>query len=317
MTRSAIRTGNEQDAARKQASQLWQQGDSQGALSALLAANDSKNITALGHYQQNANGVYGTPIYGVDESGKTVLGAIGKQGQWNPIDTGKTTITPGIKLAEGPTGTTVLQGRSGQVMGGGTQAPGQPPVPGVAPGFIAKDVAGAAAEHEFGKEQGDAQAKLASMQAKLPGLKEVAKQLGETGDKATYTGVGRALDAARTELNLGPRESAVARTKYIAMVDNQILPLLRETFGAAFTQKEGESLKVTLGDPNKSPQEKRAVLEAFIEQKVRNIEATAAQIGQPVSPIKRPVRVTSPEQARRLPSGTPLILPDGSQGIVP
>jgi hypothetical protein len=35
----------------------------------------------------------------------------------------------------------------------------------------------------------------------------------------------------------------------------------------------------TLGDPDKSPQEKQAVLKAFIEQKRRDIEALARQSG--------------------------------------
>jgi hypothetical protein len=70
----------------------------------------------------------------------------------------------------------------------------------------------------------------------------------------------------------------------MAMVDNQVLPMLRDTFGAQFTVKEGETLRATLGDPDKTPAEKKAVLEAFIEQKIRNIEATAKQGGIDISP---------------------------------
>lgn len=191
---SAIRTGNEQDAARKQASQLWQQGDSQGAIAALLAANDPKNITAIGHYSQNANGVYGTPIYGVDESGKTVLGAIGKQGQWNPIDTGKTTITPGIKLAEGPTGTTVLQGKSGQVMGGGATQPGQIPAAGTSPGFIAKDVVGGAQQHQQGEAAGKAAFSLPNTLATIDQSISVLDKLREHPGRETATGASGMFD---------------------------------------------------------------------------------------------------------------------------
>jgi hypothetical protein len=41
--------------------------------------------------------------------------------------------------------------------------------------------------------------------------------------------------------------------------------------------------------------------------------------GAPASsaPTRQPVKVTSPAQARSLPSGTPIILPDGSPGVVP
>jgi hypothetical protein len=88
------------------------------------------------------------------------------------------------------------------------------------------------------------------------------------------------------------------------MVDNQILPLLRETFGAQFTLQEGQSLKTTLGDPEKSPQEKRAVLEAFIEQKVRNIEALELQLrGGGNKNLTGPDRAVTGVSAQTVPSG--------------
>jgi hypothetical protein len=92
-------------------------------------------------------------------------------------------------------------------------------------------------------------------------------------------------DLGRKQIGMDPREAAVARAEYISTVDNQVLPLLRDTFGAAFTQKEGDTLRATLGDPDKSPQEKQVVLKSFIEQKRRDLQALAAQSGQaPVAP---------------------------------
>ena len=75
-------------------------------------------------------------------------------------------------------------------------------------------------------------------------------------------------------------EGAVARKEYITRVDNEILPLLRQTFGAQFTQKEGEALKATLGDPDASPQEKDAVLKSFIQTKKAQVATTRRRIGQ-------------------------------------
>lgn len=115
--------------------------------------------------------------------------------------------------------------------------------------------------------------------ATLPQLQETAENLSELGQTATYTKLGQAYDVARKELGLTPRQSAIDRAEYIALVDNQILPLLRQTFGAAFTQKEGESLKATLGDANKTPDEKDAVLRAFIQQKIATIEAQQKELG--------------------------------------
>lgn len=132
----------------------------------------------------------------------------------------------------------------------------------------------------IGKEQGEAKAGLQSQLSKLPELENAVKELSNIGKKATYTVAGRSRDFLLREAGLPVTESAIARKEYISKVDNQILPLLRDTFGAQFTQKEGESLKQTLGDPNASPKEKDAVLKSFIEQKKATIESTKRQIGQ-------------------------------------
>jgi hypothetical protein len=133
---------------------------------------------------------------------------------------------------------------------------------------------------EAGERLGEAEGLYTSMEAKMPGLESVVVQLDGLAERATYTGAGQLLDAGRTQLGMEPRESAVARSQYIAVVDNQVLPLLRDTFGAAFTQKEGEALRSTLGAADKTPKEKQAVLKAFIEQKRRDIEALERQTGR-------------------------------------
>lgn len=112
-----------------------------------------------------------------------------------------------------------------------------------------------------------------SMTSKLPALEETVGKLNDLSQTATYTTTGQLYDLLRKEFDLKPRQSAVDRAEYISIVDNQILPLLRDTFGAAFTQKEGESLKNTLGDPNKTPKEKQVTLKSFINQKKNDIES--------------------------------------------
>jgi hypothetical protein len=164
---------------------------------------------------------------------------------------------------------------------GFTQA--NPAAPGGIVRDIPKDIVGEKAAQARGASVGEAQASLASLKSKMPGLQTVVKRLDELSEKATYTLAGQGVDFARRQLDLEPREAAVARKEYLSIVDNQILPLLRDTFGAQFTRQEGESLKATLGDPNASPKEKQAVLKAFIEQKQRNIEATEAQAAGGVS----------------------------------
>lgn len=137
-----------------------------------------------------------------------------------------------------------------------------------------------AQEKKRSEAMAETQSDLNERLASLPQLEETVQRLRDLGEKATYTMTGRAVDVARRESGMEPREAAVARKEYISLVDNQILPLLRQTFGAQFTQKEGESLKITLGDPNASPAEKDAVLRSFIQQKMATIQTMQRQLGQ-------------------------------------
>lgn len=128
-------------------------------------------------------------------------------------------------------------------------------------------------------EQGEVLTDLARMEASLPGIKEAVSELIELSSIATSTFAGRIFDSAMKESGFGSTKGADARAKLIAIVDNQVLPLLKETFGAAFTVQEGENLKASLVDPNASPSQKREQLEAFLSQKERNIRTKQAQLG--------------------------------------
>lgn len=141
---------------------------------------------------------------------------------------------------------------------------------------------------EVGKGEGEAAAKLQAMAAQYPRLVQVANELSTLGKKATYTIAGQAVNAGMRQAGLPVGEGAVARKEYMAKVDNEILPLLRQTFGAQFTVKEGESLRATLGDVNASPEEKDAVLNAFIAQKAAEIESLKRQTGQPANISAQP-----------------------------
>lgn len=208
--------------------------------------------------------VFGTPIYGKDpKTGETVLGAIGKNGTFHRLDTGGVQVTPGVTWQDMGTY------RQGFDKSGAAVTPAVP-----------IDNAGKASDTAAGKGTGEARVTYESMSSKMPGLEQVVGQLDDLAGKATYTAAGQLLDWGRKEIGMEPREAAIARTNYIAMVNNQILPMLRDTFGAQFTEREGETLRETMGDPNKSPAEKQTVLKAFIEQKRRDVAALAAQTGQ-------------------------------------
>lgn len=131
------------------------------------------------------------------------------------------------------------------------------------------------------KSRVESESELSDLEASLPRLEQVVNELGELGKKATYTEFGQAIDSTKRQLGMEVGEGGIARKEYISKVDNEILPLLRQTFGAAFTQKEGDTLKATLGDPNVSPAEKNAVLRSFIQTKRAQIETQRRKLNMP------------------------------------
>lgn len=140
--------------------------------------------------------------------------------------------------------------------------------------------AGTEAAKKTGAASGEAEASLSSQESKIPELEKSVSELSDIGKKATYTTLGKLYDLGKKEIGLGPTEGSISRKEYMSKVDNQILPLLRDTFGAQFTENEGKSLRNTLGDPDATSEEKDAVLKSFIEQKKATIESLKRQTGK-------------------------------------
>jgi len=161
-----------------------------------------------------------------------------------------------------------------------------------------------AAATKAGGTEGTMMAEYDEMVARLPRLETLVQELSALGKVATYTVAGQAAESAMRQMGLEPGPGAVARTEYISKVDNEILPLLRQTFGAQFTENEGRSLKATLGDPDKTPDEKDAVLRSFIATKRAEVETRRRileqmrQRGQPqpaATPGRAPAAPPAPE----------------------
>lgn len=128
------------------------------------------------------------------------------------------------------------------------------------------------------KEKGEVLTELGRAKAALPGLNEAVGRLRELAPIATSTLSGRAVDSVIKELGFGSTEGATARARFIAIVNNQVLPLLKPTFGGAFTIEEGNQLRATMGSPDSTPEEKLAQLDEFINQKIRDIETKERQL---------------------------------------
>lgn len=132
--------------------------------------------------------------------------------------------------------------------------------------------------------RGESMTDLNRAEAAMPGLEETIGELKRLAPLATSTFSGRLFDMAAKEAGFGATKGAEAKAAFIAIVNNQVLPLLRPTFGAAFTAAEGESLRKSMADPDASPEEKMAQLDSFIKQKYRDIQTKKAEVsGAPVS----------------------------------
>ncbi len=129
------------------------------------------------------------------------------------------------------------------------------------------------------KAKGESLTDLQRAEAALPGLKEVVGRLNVLSDAATYTMAGKAFDFMAKELGFGATKGATARARMESLVNNQVLPLLKQTFGAAFTEKEGEKLSRTLIDLDAPPEARKAALQSFIDQKMRDIDTKKREAG--------------------------------------
>lgn len=229
--------------------------------------------------QQEGNGsdetFFGNPIAIKNADGSVSYGQLGNKGTFRPVNLGEgQSFAPPTKQID--TGVEIIHvDQAGNVI---SRVPKQ--------NFqeAQEKAAGAGA----GKSAAEVQSEYNSISSKMPGLRGVIDNLGKLADKATYTTAGQLIDWGMKEAGMEPREAAVARAEYTAIVDNQILPLLRDTFGAQFTAAEGEKLSRTLGDPNMSPTEKHAILKAFIEQKERDVAALQSRIGGQQDPATAP-----------------------------
>ena len=141
------------------------------------------------------------------------------------------------------------------------------------------------------KSRGESLSELGRAKAALPGLTEVVNKLITLSDVATYTLAGKAFDEVTKQLGFGATEGATARAKMESLVSNQILPLLRDTFGAQFTEREGESLRKTMLDIDASPAQKKEILNAFLEQKIRDIETKESNLNQQAPAGQPPQRI--------------------------
>lgn len=231
-------------------------------------------------------------VVGKDEKGEDVFGLFNRQIVFDPeTQTSKAIETRIEGELVTSTGETISQQRVGKIeqkkLEAEAKATGKALGESKSAPLIAKTKA--AIETAVKLAQADATSRgetltdLARSQAALPGLRDVVGKLKELAPIVTSTIAGKLFDVAVKEFGFGSTTGANARAKFISIIDNQVLPLLKATFGAAFTVKEGESLKATLGDPDASPTQKIEQINSFIEGKVREIQGKQRELGGEVT----------------------------------
>lgn len=114
--------------------------------------------------------------------------------------------------------------------------------------------------------------------ANLPALEQMTQELKDLGKQGTHTYAGRVWDAIQREGFDKATAGDVASSAYQAKVNQNLLPLLRTTFGASFTEKDREAMEKTLGDPFTHPDIKDKTLDEFIKNKRREIESKARKL---------------------------------------
>lgn len=105
-----------------------------------------------------------------------------------------------------------------------------------------------------------------NLKSVMPKIENDVDRLMELAGTATSTEIGKALDWVASQFGKGT-EGAVARAEMENIVENNVLPQLRTLLGAQFTEKEGEKVKQTIMDPNRTPAERRVQLKNFLNSK--------------------------------------------------
>lgn len=126
-------------------------------------------------------------------------------------------------------------------------------------------------EREEAKKYAEDLDAVRSAEATYPQLEKTVDRLKELAPLATYRDVGKATDKVLKEVFNYTTPGAEARAELESIVNNAVLPLLKQTFGAAFTAEEGIRLTKTLANPDASGVEKIKELETFISHKKDDI----------------------------------------------
>ncbi len=133
-------------------------------------------------------------------------------------------------------------------------------------------------EENRAKAYSEQEEKLRNFKASMPLIEKNVNKLMDLSDKATYTWAGGLYNEGRKQLGLPATEGAVARAEMENIIENNVLPQLRALLGAQFTEREGERVKQTIMDPNRTPEERKAQLQNYLNTKYDEMAQAARNL---------------------------------------
>lgn len=128
----------------------------------------------------------------------------------------------------------------------------------------------AAEQAQKAQEEQKNQEDLDAAKIRYQNAQELVRQLNGLVDEATHTPVGRKLDSMANFFGF-TTDGAEAEERYRQIVNNEMIPRIREYMGAAVTAEEVQRVIGLLGDPTAAPEKKRAALNSFLEAAERNL----------------------------------------------
>jgi len=123
-----------------------------------------------------------------------------------------------------------------------------------------------------GKTEAEDKDVIQRMKTNLPSLRQSVQRLKSLSAAASFSLPDKAYNAMMNKVFGIETKGGTARARMNSIADNMVLPLLKATFGAAFTVEEGKKLRAALVDENATPNQKMAQLEEFMNQKVIDLQ---------------------------------------------
>lgn len=128
---------------------------------------------------------------------------------------------------------------------------------------------------QYAKEQAKTQQKrqeeLDAAKIRFQNAQDLTRQLSGLANKATHTSFGRRIDNLAEGLGF-TTPGAEAEEQYRQIVNNEMIPRIREYMGSSVTEEEGKRVLGLLGDPTAAPARKQAALNSFLAAAERNLK---------------------------------------------